>query len=138
MVGFLGKAACRGCGGSTARCANNDQGFPLGTNVSLVHLHTALDLVSLTVDGEETPASRRAAFGAEAIGAVILIPPGESVVLVFELRGRLEGPYELTVAQQALVGTETVTARATIDGQAFDLLTDHELRTDITVTPDAG
>lgn len=115
--------------------ANNDQGFPLGTNVSLVHLHTALDLVSLTVDGEETPASRRAAFGAEAIGATILIPPGESVVLVYELRGRLEGPYALTVAQQALVGVETVTARATVDGETFALLTDHQLRTDITVTP---
>ena len=117
--------------------ANNDQGFPLGTNVSLVHLHTALDLVTLTVDGEETPASRRAAFGAEAIGATILIPPGESVVLVYELRGRLEGPYALTVAQQALVGVETVTARATIDGEPFALLTDHRLRTDITVTPAA-
>ncbi|MEM8708565.1 MAG: hypothetical protein AAGE98_19020, partial [Actinomycetota bacterium] len=116
---------------------SNDQGFPPGTNVARVHLHTALDLVSLEVDGVETPADRRSAFGAEAIGTVVEIPSGATVVLRYELRGRLDGvPYSLTVAQQALVGVETVTAIATIDGEIVDLLSAHPLTTDITVTPD--
>ncbi|MEO0495105.1 MAG: DUF4012 domain-containing protein, partial [Actinomycetota bacterium] len=112
---------------------NNDQGFPLGTNVARIHLHTALDLVTLTVDGAETPAERRAAFGAEAIGTVVEIPAGATVVLVYELRGRIDGPYALTVAQQPLVGTETVTAVATVDGLRFELLGDHPLTTDVTI-----
>ena len=109
---------------------SNDQGFPLGTNVALVHLHTALDLVELTVDGVPTPASRRAAFGAEAIGVQIEIPAGATVEIVATLAGRLDGPYGVRVVQQPLVTDEQVTVTATIDGETRALMTDEPLVTD--------
>ncbi|MEM9466179.1 MAG: DUF4012 domain-containing protein [Actinomycetota bacterium] len=118
---------------------SNDQGYQLGTNVALVHLHTGLDLVSVAVDGEPVPGSRRAAFGAEAIGVEIEIPAGSTVEIVYELAGRVDPDYRLQVVQQPLVGTEQVSVTATVDGQTRILLDGADLRTDRSVAfADAG
>ena len=113
---------------------SNDQGFPLGTNVALVHLHTALDLVDVAVDGAPVPANRRAAFGAEAIGVQIEIPSGATVEIVYTLAGRIDPDYRIHVVQQPLVGVESVSVQATVDGEVFTLLDGEPLRTDQTVS----
>ena len=114
---------------------SNDQGYPLGTNVALVHLHTALDLVEVTLDGERISATRQEAFGGEAIGVQVEIPSGATVELVYTLAGRIDGDYRLEIVQQPLVNDERVTVEATVDGAVVLSLDDVDLRTDLTVSP---
>lgn len=108
---------------------SNDQGYPLGTNVALVHLHTALDVVEVTVDGVVVPASRRPAFEAEAVGVEIEVPAGATVEVRYELAGRVDPDYRLQLVQQPLVGVEDVTVQATVDGETRTLF-DDALRVD--------
>lgn len=116
---------------SDAVIGSNDQGLPPGTNLALLHLHTALDLVEVTIDGEPVPARRELVFDHEAITLQVEIPAGHTVVVGYTLAGRVEtAPYRLTLAQQPLVNPDTVTARVTIDGSTFTLLDGEPLTTD--------
>ncbi len=112
--------------------ASNDQGYPLGTNVALVHLHSGLDVVAATIDGIETPVTHKAAFGAKAAGLSIEVPPGQSVVVVYQLEGRLDQrPYLLHLAQQPLVNDEIASVTVTIDGAEHQLLSGTRLLSDL-------
>jgi hypothetical protein len=104
---------------------SNDQGYPLGTNVSLFSVHTALDLVSVRIDGVEVPAERDAAFGGDAITFTVEIPSMTTVVVELDLAGRLEidglDDYELVLPHQPLVNTDLVSVEVTVDGETATL-----------------
>jgi len=114
---------------------SNDQGLPPGTNLALVHLHSALGLVEVTVDGRVQPAEREAAFDHEAYTTQVEIPAGATVVVEYILAGRIstEG-YRLTLAHQPLVNDEIVTATVTIDGARHVLSSAEPLTTDRVLT----
>ena len=117
---------------------SNDQGYALGTNVALVHLHTALDLVAVAVDGLPVSAMRQPAFEAEAIGLVIEVPSQTTVEIVYTLAGRVDPNYRLVIVQQPLVKAETVSVRATVGGDSYTLLDHAPLHTDQTVSIEDG
>ncbi len=104
---------------------SNDQGFPLGTNVALFSVHTALDLVSVRINGVAVPAGRDAAFGGEAITFTVEIPSMTTLVVELDLAGRLEidglDEYELVVPHQPLVNDDLVSVEVTVDGETATL-----------------
>jgi len=118
---------------------SNDQGLAPGTNLALVHLHTALDLVSVSVDGVHRAVGREAAFDHEVITTQIEIAAGATVVVAYTLTGRLAGgDYRLALAHQPLVNDDRVRAVVTIDGVRHVLVDDEPLTADRVLTPDAA
>lgn len=110
---------------------SNDQGLARGTNLALLHLHTALDLVEVRLAGEAVPAEREFVGDHEAITLEVAVPAGRTVELTYLLAGRLPAePYELTLPHQPLVNDDIVTATVTIDGTEHRLLTDEVLGAD--------
>ncbi|MGI9624010.1 MAG: DUF4012 domain-containing protein, partial [Acidimicrobiales bacterium] len=69
---------------------NNDQGFPRGTNVSEITVYTPLVLEAGTVDGESVGFQGFEQFGVRGYSALVEIPPGATVTVVFELSGPLD------------------------------------------------
>jgi len=111
--------------------ANNDQGYPRGTNVVRLTVHTALTLQSATLDGQEIVIERQIAFGHDAITALIEVPAGESRTLVIGVGGDLpDGPYTLSLPHQPLVNDDEVTLSITIDGRPVELPASLVLRAD--------
>jgi len=120
-----------GTGLSAAVIGSNDQGFDFGTNVALVHVHTALDLVEARIDGQVVVPTRQAAFDGEAIGVTLEIPPGASVTLEVSLQGQVNGDYQLHLVQQPLVNPDTVSVDVTTDGEQSIFVVDEVLEQDL-------
>lgn len=113
---------------------SNDQGLAPGTNLALLHLHTALDLVEVRIDGTFAPAARESVGDHEVITLQVEVPAGGSVVLTYTLAGRLAAlPYQLVLPHQPLVNADTVDVSATIDGQTHELLRGERLNSDRTL-----
>lgn len=119
--------------------ASNDQGFPRGTNVVRLGVHSALPVSAVTVDGVETPFNRQPAFGAEVATVVVEVPPGGSRTVVLEAAGPLlVGPagYRLTLPAQPLVNPDLVDLAVVVDGNPVELPTGFTLRTDRVLSVD--
>jgi hypothetical protein len=102
--------------------ANNDQGYPLGTNVARVTIHTGLDFRAARLDGADVVADREIAFGHDALTLVVEIPPGGSRMIEIDVGGELDtAPYSLTLPQQPLVNDDRMTLSVTVDGFVLDL-----------------
>jgi len=115
--------------------ANNDQGYPFGTNVALVSVHAALPLVAARVDGVETAVQRATAFGAEANTVRVEIPSGRTVTIEFDVAGEMSGDdYLLTLVEQPLVNTDSYSVHVEIDGHAVIEIESMELATDSTLS----
>ena len=98
---------------------SNDQGYPLGTNVARLTVHTSLDLVTARLDGEPFLVERETAFGHDAITALIEVPPGGSRLLEIDATGRSAGSvadFQLTLPYQPLVNDDIVRLDIEIDG----------------------
>jgi hypothetical protein len=118
---------------------SNDQGYPPGTNVANVAVHTALDLVAARLDDEPIDVGRALVFDGEAVSAVVEIPPGGRRRLEIDVAGSIGGgPYRLHLPHQPLVTSDTVTVEvggdlASSGGAATVLLEQHRLTHDLVV-----
>ena len=103
--------------------ANNDQGYPVGTNVARLTIHTTLLVQSARLDGVEVvDAQRDVAFGHNAFTVVIEVPPGASRTLTLDVGGSLDPhSYSLSLPQQPLVNDDIVEVAVTADGVAMDI-----------------
>ncbi|MEZ5243784.1 MAG: DUF4012 domain-containing protein [Acidimicrobiales bacterium] len=102
--------------------ASNDQGYPLGTNVARVTIHTGLDFRAARLDGASVVADREIAFGHDALTLVVEIPPGGSRTIEIDVGGELDtSPYVLLLPQQPLVNDDSLTLSVTVDGSLLDL-----------------
>ena len=102
--------------------ANNDQGYPLGTNVARLAVHTGLDFRAARLDGEDVVVDREIAFGHDALTVVVEIPPGGSRILEIDVAGELDGAgYSLSLPHQPLVNDDRVTLSVTAAGSVLDL-----------------
>ncbi len=117
---------------------SNDQGYPLGTNVALMSVHTALDVSDVRIDGTSTPIVRSNAFGDEAATFTVVVPSMTTVIVEIDLVGRLDSSerdaYRLELPHQPLVNSDVFTVTATIDGIEYALLAESKLEQDTTVT----
>ncbi len=119
---------------------NNDQGFPLGTNVALISIHSALNITEVRVDGIVTPSRRSAAFGDEATTLTVEVPAATTVLVEVDMVGRLEpsadGLYRLEIPHQPLVNPDTLSVSVSIDGTTSSLLDGVVFSEDITLVFD--
>lgn len=121
---------------------SNDQGYPPGTNVANVAVHTALDLVAARLDGEPIDVGRALVFDGEALSVIVEIPAGGRRVLEVDVAGTIgSGRYRLHLPHQPLVTTDRVTVEvggdlAASDGAPAVLLDDHRLTQDLVVEVD--
>jgi hypothetical protein len=116
---------------------NNDQGYPAGTNVVRLFVHTALNLQSARLDGEPFNVGRGKAFGYDAIEALVEIPPGGHRQLEIDVSGVLRvspSDYAVTLPHQPLVNSDIITLDVTIDGDTLDLGDPLVLEHDFVVT----
>ncbi len=120
--------------------ANNDQGYPLGTNVARLTVHTGLDLSTARLDGETFLVERETAFGHDAITATVEIPAGSTRVLEIDVAGPTDyrvDDYRLTLPFQPLVNNDTVRFDVEIDGTVVTLPSPLELTADTVIGPGA-
>ncbi|MEQ8840697.1 MAG: DUF4012 domain-containing protein [Acidimicrobiales bacterium] len=116
--------------------ASNDQGYPLGTNVARLAVHTALDFRAARLDGEETTVERDIAFGHDALTVLIEVPAGGTRTLTIEVGGTLDpSSYSLSLPQQPLVNDDAVTIAVTVDGTPLDLPPSLDLDVDTVLRP---
>ena len=119
--------------------ANNDQGYPPGTNVVRLTVHTGLDFRSARLDGAETVLDREIAFGHDAVTAVIEVPAGGTRTLEIEVAGEVDADsYSLSLPQQPLVNDDMVRLSVTADGARLDLPATLTLDADTELTPGSG
>ncbi len=88
----------------------NHTGQPTGTNSTTVAVATPLLLVDVTSGGASIGRAANTEYGRFVYTALIDVPPGGSVTVVFELRGTidLQHGYKLTVVPQPLVNADEV------------------------------
>jgi hypothetical protein len=119
--------------------ANNDQGYPLGTNVARLTVHTALDFQAARLDGEEIVIDREIAFGHDAITALIEIPAGGTRTLEIDVAGALDpDSYSLSLPHQPLVNDDLVTLSVRREGSPLDLPARLTLTEDRLMIPATG
>ena len=101
---------------------SNDQGYPPGTNVARVTVHTGLDHRGARLDGVDVVVDRELAFGHDALTLVVEVPPGATRTLEIDVGGPLDAAaYSLLLPHQPLVIDDTVTLSVTADGTRLDL-----------------
>ncbi len=86
----------------------NHLGRPMGTNSTTVAVYTPLQLVDVRQDGTSIGRGAGAAYGRSRYTALVDVPAGREVTVVFELEGRLDlrGGYHLDVVPQPLVDAD--------------------------------
>jgi hypothetical protein len=91
----------------------NTRGFPRGTNLTMVTVHSPHRLESVTLDGAPVPVQVQREFGAPVYSVVAELPAGESRELEFRLVG--DGgpyvPYQLQVLSQPTANPDTMSVR---------------------------
>lgn len=107
---------------------NNDQGYPLGTNVLELVLYSPLDLVEASVDGEVVGIRTIEEFGVLAHRRELELGPDSSTTVVFRLAGTAplgpDGAFVLEMPVQAAVNPDQldlsvrVTDGWTIEGRS--------------------
>lgn len=123
----------------TAVVGSNDQGYPLGTNVARLTVHSGLDFRAARIDGRDVVIDREIAFGHDALTALIEVPAGDSVVLEVDVAGRLDDDaYSLLLLHQPLVNDDELTVAVTIDGETQSLPTPATLTQDTLLSPVPG
>lgn len=119
--------------------ANNDQGYPPGTNLARLTVHTGLDFRAARLDGAELVIDRELAFGHDAVTAVIEVPAGGSRTLEIDVGARtaIDGSaaYELLLPHQPLVNADRITLSVVVDGVRLDLPDEITLTEDTVLRP---
>lgn len=116
--------------------ADNDQGYPLGTNVMRLTVHTGLGFRAARLDGVDIVVDREIAFGRDAVTALIEVPAGGSRTLDIDVAGEIDASsYSLTLANQPLVNDDVVRVTVTADGRRLDLPPSLTLTEDVVLVP---
>lgn len=97
---------------------NNDQGLPLGTNLTYVSFYTPFGLRSAQLGDQQTALEYQRELGRAVYSTYLEIPPGESRTLRLELFGQLDlgDEYRLDIGSQPLVNTDEVRVRLRVEG----------------------
>jgi Protein of unknown function (DUF4012) len=120
---------------------SNDQGYPLGTNVARLTVHTGFDLSTARLDGEPFLVERETAFGHDAITATVEIPAGATRILEIDVAGPTDAgadDYRLTIPFQPLVNDDTLRFDVEIDGTVVALPSPLVLTADMVIGPGAN
>ncbi len=99
---------------------NNDQGYDLGTNVSLLTVYSPHRLVGASVDGEEVGFRAADELGVRAYSRLVEIPAGTTVVAELRLEDVLDlsERYLLDVPVQPAVSPDTFDVRISVPPSA--------------------
>lgn len=91
---------------------NNDQGYPLGTNLLYFSFYTPHHLREARLDGERIGLEFQRELGWAVYSRFLEIPPGGSVQIELDLEGLLDtgAEYRLVVGPQPLVNPDDVIA----------------------------
>ena len=133
---------------------NNDQGYPLGTNVAQVTLYSPHRLTSVALDGQEIAAQARTEFGLRTYSVLVELGPGAASTLEFALDGEISAPggesgrYLLELPVQSAVQPLAVEVRVdtgrgwSIEGEPSawrqSSLTAEDLRFELDLSPARG
>ncbi len=102
----------------------NQQGLPMGTNLSEMAVYSPLGLEGATLDGQVVGMSSQDYAGGHVYGFPVEMAPGQTRVLVLHLVGRTagEGTYRLDLIPQPLAHPDqvTVTVRDGSTATLFD------------------
>jgi hypothetical protein len=84
------------------------QELPTGTNEVYLSLYSPHDLLGVSVDGQPIDIAQGQEAGWRAYSQFVLIPPGATRTVVFELQGTIdpEDAYRLTVGNQPVVNPD--------------------------------
>ncbi len=100
----------------------NTRAEPRGSNVSTLTIATPHQLVSATVDGKAVQLGPDTEAGLNMYDSgKIVVPPGGTVTVVVELRGRIDlrGGYHLQVLPQATANPDVLDVAVTARGARF-------------------
>ena len=112
---------------------SNDQGLAPGTNRVWLSFYTPLGLTEARLDGTRTGVEYQREFGTPGdpddptddvpgyavYGGFHSIPPGATITLEYDLRGRVEpGRYRLGIGAQPLVNPDRVLVEVGLEGDA--------------------
>jgi hypothetical protein len=104
--------------GLPSNVLRNRLGEPAGTNSTTVAVYTPLELVEVTQDGESIPRGAIEAHDRNRFTALLDVPPGGRVTVVFELEGAIDvrNGYHLDVVPQPMVHPDQLQVRVRGDG----------------------
>lgn len=87
-------------------------GPPPGTNRLQLTLYTPHQVVGARLGDESLPLAQLPELGLQSYSAVLEVPPGEALEVVFELVGTVDpGSYQATMSSQALAAPDQVRLR---------------------------
>ena len=99
--------------------------LPIGANRMLLEVYTRLGVDAARLDGEDIAPYTLPELGYYVHSSMVDIPPGETVVVEFDLSGDLQrGGYQLLYRPQPLPNPDTLTAEAKTTGG--DTIFDYE------------
>jgi len=96
---------------------------PTGTNRTWLSVYSPLDLVSVTIDGQEVQVEAGEELGRNVWSVFIDIPPGTAAVVEVELAGVIDlsdGTYRWDLLPQTTVRPDRITASVTFLGARLD------------------
>lgn len=106
------------------------EGMPVGTTKVQLSIYTPHFLSGVQIDGIEELIEPQIELGWQRYLLFVNVPPGGSREVVFDLSGRLEigaeGPYRLTLANQALINADEVAIRV-VDAEDESIIGEAEL-----------
>ncbi|MGI8685798.1 MAG: hypothetical protein ACR2MO_12060, partial [Acidimicrobiales bacterium] len=94
---------------------------PAGSNRTYLSVYSPLGLAGATLDGRPVPVESAREVGRNVYSLFLVVPPGGTRTLTFELSGEVpgDGPYRLDWHAQPLVVPEVVSARVTSGDRAL-------------------
>ena len=95
----------------------NSVGLPWGTNRSYVSMYSPFSLEAARIDGQPTSMQAEVELGRNVYSAFVDIPPGGTVEIELDLRGRVEGRrYELELPVQPFVTPDEAAVNVEVIG----------------------
>jgi hypothetical protein len=91
--------------------------LPTGSNRTILDVYTRLGVDAARLDGEDSAPYTYPELGYNVLSTLVVIPPGETVVMELELSGDLgRGAYQLLYRPQPLPNPDTLVVDALTTG----------------------